>query len=563
MWTNLRCCSKTFGLLDDSNPVPQIYNVQFVSATRPNSSSQLLRFLGLNCLGSAQLIQDHIIPAWQSGKARNWTSSWKEQMSEFVFGQFSLLSLDFQARLREIPMIPISRLDGKDTSKFALATDLIDPSVTELKGLCFDDEEIIPKASFLRRFNAALKGCGLKTTVDESVVEHRIRCYASTNRSLQQIQMRAHELLKSACYWTTPSGSHAGSNLQRLKWLPVVDLSGTLSLKTSVECRGFRDRLLVSSQLPVLDMPISVEWERRLGWHKILPSSVLRSQLEFGVQTKDREVVNAVFSYISQNGLVDTLASNLTKISCVLVSSGMFVTPSQAFRPQRSIAGCDRLQPYLANVENKFWQDHKDLLIKLKVGDQPQLTDLLKVQAILETKPPLEESDVAVAIEIVNLASRFPRDSLTQLKVLDAAGQLCPIQDINYDDLGPLKPKEKVNLTHPDIPHRIIKKLKIGGLREQLLKGILEIEDVDDEDEFDQQENATTRIADTLDRYPVETTFREYLANADDTEGATRISWLLDKRVHPVDKLLTPEMVMFQGPAFLVHNDGGKSSVVI
>ena len=238
----------------------------------------------------------------------------------------------------------------------------------------------------------------------------------------------------------------------------------------------------------------------------------------------------------------------------------MFVMPSHAFRPPtRSFAGCERLQPYLANIDNKFWLDHKTLLIRLEVGDQLQPTDLLKVQAILETKPrPLGESDVAVAIEIANLASIFPRDSLTQLKILDRTGEFCPIQDINYNDLGLLKPKEKVSIIHPDIPRKTVQRLEIGGLRERLIKGMLEIEDVDDEDEFDQRENVTTRIADTLDRYPVETTFREYLANADDTEGASCISWLLDQRQHSTHNLVTPEMDIFQGPAFLVHNDGGK-----
>jgi sacsin len=73
----------------------------------------------------------------------------------------------------------------------------------------------------------------------------------------------------------------------------------------------------------------------------------------------------------------------------------------------------------------------------------------------------------------------------------------------------------------------------------------------------------TARIADTLHRYPVETTFREYLANADDAEGASKISWLLDQRVHPSEKLLTPDMDRFQGPAFLVYNDGGKFSMIL
>jgi sacsin len=84
----------------------------------------------------------------------------------------------------------------------------------------------------------------------------------------------------------------------------------------------------------------------------------------------------------------------------VLVSSGLFIAPSQAFR-----AGCERLQPYLANVDNKFWQDHEDVLTRVEVGERLHPNDQLKVQAILEAKPVLDEPDVAVVIEILNLAS--------------------------------------------------------------------------------------------------------------------------------------------------------------
>jgi sacsin len=461
-------------------------------------------------------------------------------------------------------MVPVSQLNGKKTSRFALAAELIDPSVPELKGLCFDDEEIYPKERFFRNFNVALKGCGLKTAVDEAVVEHRILCYTNTKYPLSDIQERAQRLLKSACSWTLPLEELEDSDLRRLKWLPTVDLSGTLSLKASDECRGRRDGLLVSSQLPILPISISTEWEARLGWNNKLPSGILLSQLSFGIQSKDRKIVDAVLTYISQDDLTEPLANALMSLPCVLANSGLFVVPSQALRPpKRSIDGCERLEPYLANVDRKFWQDHTDLLTRLKVGDRLYPSDLLKVQARLEAKTVLEESDVAVAIEILNLASWFPRDSLAGLKAISETGEFYPLQDINFNDLGPVKLRQKVNLTHPEIPPSTIQRLGIGSLRERLIKGILEIEDVDDEDEFDQRENVTTRIADTLDRYPVESTFREYLANADDAKGASKISWLLDERVHPRDKLLTPEMELFQGPAFLVHNDGGKSSSIL
>jgi sacsin len=512
---------------------------------------------------SEELIQNHIIPAWKSKKAHTWSTLCKEQLASFILTRFSLLSPETLVELRAIPMIPASQLNGLKTSKFTRAASLIDPSVSELRDLCFDDEGIVPEITFLGNFKTALIGCGLKTAVDEEVVYNRIRCYASTNNPLQEIQKRAQNLLNSFCRWTSPSVNQAGSDLQRLLWLPVMDHSGTLSLKAAQQCRSSNYRLLVGSHLAILEMSISTEWEVRMGWHETLSADILLSQLNAGVQAKDRNIVDAVLRYISKNSLEETLLHELVDIPCVLTTHGSFVIPSQTFRPPISyiIGGCDGLQPYLANVDRNFWRDHTDLLVKLGVGDKLQPSDLLKVQEILEAKPSLDVPDIKVAVELVNLASEFPRTELTSLKVISESGVLYPIQDISYGDLGPLKSKGTVVLTHPDIPRKTILLLGISSLRERLVKGMLEIEDVDDEDEFDQREKVTTRIADTLDRYSVEATFREYLANAEDTEGASSISWLLDEREHPNQKLLTTEMEMLQGPALLVHNDGGKLSL--
>lgn len=133
--------------------------------------------------------------------------------------------------------------------------------------------------------------------------------------------------------------------------------------------------------------------------------------------------------------------------------------------------------------------------------------------------------------------------------MLSDAGTFHSISDIYFNDLGALKSKEQVDIIHPNITQATRKRLRICGLKERMLKGMLEIED-DDDDELEQREDVSTRISDTLDRYPVETTFREYLANADDAEGATKISWLLDERSHSFQILLAPDMKKFQNSAY-------------
>jgi len=353
--------------------------------------------------------------------------------------------------------------------------------------------------------------------------------------------------------------------LRRLKWLPATDFKGALVLKASDECRDENDQLLVNSQLPVVNTVVTPEWRIRLGWDNTLSSRLLLSQLERGIaigEAHGRKIVDAVLQYIWQKKLVEELADDLTSLPCVLASGGNFVVSSVAFRPQKgSTSNYTRLHPYIANVDRKFWQEHQDLLIKINVRDNVQPDDLLKVQMILETKPQLEDPDIGVAIEILNFASRFPRESLGRIKVIDETRVFREVHDIAYNDLGLLKSKTKVNIAHPDIPIKTLKALGIDSSRDRLIKGMLEIEDVDDEDEFEQRESVTTRITDTLDRYPIETTFNEYLANADDANGTSKISWLLDKRNHPSNRLLTPELKQFQGASLLVHNDGGKSAM--
>jgi sacsin len=307
-----------------------------------------------------------------------------------------------------------------------------------------------------------------------------------------------------------------------------------------------------------VSVSISSEWNHRLGWDEVLLGPTLLSQLNHGIQRTDKQIIDAILTYISEKGIAESVADALLNLPCILSNKGVYVLPSQAFRPpDPAIRGCEGLAPYLVNVERRFWHDHQTLMRRLKVGDQPQVSDLLEVQSILEAKPDVEEPELAVAIEILNHASRFPREMLAGLKVISISREFYPLEDINFNDLGVLKPKETANLTHPEIPLGTIRKLGIGMLSEKLIKGMLEIED--QEDEFEQQESVTTRIADTLERYTVESTFREYLANADDAQGASQISWLLDQRTHPGDKLLTPELAQLQGPALLTYNDGSKS----
>ncbi|KAH8668095.1 hypothetical protein BGZ60DRAFT_451451 [Tricladium varicosporioides] len=558
VWTSLQAFPKSIGLLDGLNPVPEIEGVQFLDASNSREFGHLIHVLNVApCLRLVQVIQEHIIPVWQRGNAEHWTESCKMQVSELLLRQYSCLSLRSQAQLHNIPFVPVAKLNGNKALAFSIPKDLIDPSSAELKDLFFQDEEVLPDGEFFRKFGAALKGCGMKSTLDEALIDSRIIYYASGIRPVKDVQRRVHNLLRYPYRFASKRRIEGDKLTQQLQWLPVVVPDGTLVLKASDECRGLNDRKLVGYQLPILDLPISPDWEKRIGWSDNLPENIILNQLKIGVQREDREVVDAVLAYVARHRHATTLLDGLKRSPCILTTNGIYLYPEKVFHPFfASGVECRRLHPFLGNVDYKFWKDHEELLKQLGVREKPSLEDLINVQKELESKDALRESEITIAIEILNMATRLPGNNYQSLKVLNRSAEFCPISEVKYHDIGLLEPSQEVNLTHPDIPVKTIRKLEIETLSQIMIKGMLDIEDIDDDDEFDQREKVTTRIADTLERYQVDATFKEYLANADDADGASRISWLLDDRTHASEKLLTPELKDFQGPALLVYNDG-------
>ncbi|CZT50406.1 uncharacterized protein RSE6_11382 [Rhynchosporium secalis] len=435
-WTTLNRWKRSIGILDQNTKFPEIHDLQFLVATSGSHQQGILDAWKLaDCVQPADVIQGYIIPAWQNGLSDNWGDSCKENIAAYMLGMF------FFVGSRQLGSAP----------KFANRSDLIDSDVTELSALCFEDEEVVPKENFLRNFNIALKDCGMKTSIDEAVVRHRIKCYASGNYPLVDVQVRAKLLLRSSCKWQSVKEAD-DSELRCLAWLPVTQ-AGFASLKDSSQCRGFRDRSLVGSQLPILKTPISEEWESRLGWNATIATSILMAQLQHGIPQNSRMVVDAVLSYIDAHRLLDELAPELKILRCVAVSSGLFVEPAHAFCPSQNFRrGCYLLEPYLANVDSSVWRYNEKLLRQLGVRDKPEPADLLRVQEILGAKDKLEERDVGVAIELLNFAAKFSRNSLLGLKILGASGRFRNIEDICYNDSAALHSRHNSNLTQPKIP---------------------------------------------------------------------------------------------------------------
>jgi sacsin len=534
-------------------PIPDVGAVTFVNAESNETERLLSHFELAKCPSPLELVEIFMIPFWKDEiLLRKWTTSRKEQIAESLLCDFYKLGEDSRNRVISSAIIPVMRFNGEMVDKFSMAKELIDPSKMKLRELFFEDEEAYPVNWVLEKYRGILIDCGLRIALDDRLVVERVKCYAQRSQQAVETSERAKHLLELAPSWMSGADDRENLTLREQRWLPATDPRGLRVFKNARECRGLDAKLLVGLVLPVLDFEIAQGWQRRLGWNHLIPHTILLEQLEHGIEQENRNIIDAVLKYICKTSQLDVARQELLKLSCVVASNGQFISVQKAFQRR-----CDRLQPYFYNVDRGFWTAHSLLLKKLGIKEEPNLQDLLRIQDQLPSEDQLGESDISIAIEIIKLASACPGIQQSSLKILDGTGRLRAKEEVTFHDLGLSTITGAFNLTHPDIPKTVIDVLQVEPLSVRVKKGELGIADADD-DEFDQHEDVATAISDTLTRYTVESTFKEFLANADDCKDAEELNWLLDKRKHPKEYLLTEELQEFQGPALLVHNDGGK-----
>jgi len=195
-----------------------------------------------------------------------------------------------------------------------------------------------------------------------------------------------------------------------------------------------------------------------------------------------------------------------------------------------------------------------------------QLKDL---QDRITTEEPLSTQDLEVALDIVEqiaiLHSREKDQNLiSDFKAPDQDGIMRTFSELTASDSdAPISLANRLIL-HPRISESTIKKLGLPTAEDRILASL---NDPCFEQDFSQTQSPKAVIGETLRWYSVESTFSEYLANAEDCmdeEGktATRIDWMIDHSTdYPTEKLIAPELAAVQGEALFCHNDGGEFQI--
>ena len=178
----------------------------------------------------------------------------------------------------------------------------------------------------------------------------------------------------------------------------------------------------------------------------------------------------------------------------------------------------------------------------------------------ISTEEPLPAQDLEVALYIVEqIAIRHdPKEDknlILDFRAPDQDGIMRTFSELTASGSdAPISLGNRPTL-HPRISESTIRKLGLPTAQDRILASF---NDPCFEQDFSQTQSPKAVIRDTLQRYSVESTFSEYLANAEDCGTAARIDWMIDHSTdYPTEKLINQDLEAFQGKALFCYNDGG------
>lgn len=534
-------------------PLPLSSTQVFLDATDEWARSLFEDLNLVRCLDEIQLLEELVIPALQESGYEHMISNFRLDVTELLFQNYFRLSTSAQACISSLPVVPLERRKEDQSLSFACPVDVVDPHQSALVSLYFEDEMTLPEMHFYHRFSGVLVSCGMMKRLDERLVLDRISTYARKQVPFDEVASRAEKLLQIPICADSSRLDEFTQSVRNCVWLPAQSPERSHFLTNSLECRDSDEEPFVSRVWHTLPFRVEHSWRSILGWQNRIQVDVLMSQLVRSIDASDLHSVEQILFYLDRHYAFEDYVGRLLGLNFIRSSNGLLISPAQACRE-----GGERLMPYLYNVDSRFWDDHIEIMTLANVLEIPDLGRLHDVQKALESKGALNEADLDVAVEIARIWGSQACKSFHNLKVPDDTGLLVDVDSLVFND-APWVSDVNRAVAHPKLSRAIADRLKMQPVSDLLRNGDLGISDID-EDEFNQREEVADGIRDTLDRYTRESTFHEYLANADDCGSASAVNFLFDETSYNTERLLTTDLNSLQGPAVLIHNDGGEQA---
>ncbi|KAL8825253.1 MAG: hypothetical protein Q9191_004522 [Dirinaria sp. TL-2023a] len=554
--------SKTAVLIPSS--LPPVYGIvgiafyEFPSATEHYLNS----YFGLvENLPIETLLFGHIIPSampMEDGVDKA-IENMKYNIVDYALDQSRFQSQHWAQLMQKHAIIPVQHQGGERARTYGYVHELIDPT-SDMAKLSSTDEKVFPENELFCKHRAVLSKLGLRHNASWDMPLERARYYATCNDPHQLVE-KTSMLLALPLDPRLLSSLDSISEMRNLRWLPAIPRPvKPLTLLSPNESRGADQRNLVDHVHGVFEATVKPDWTKLLGWDAILDQKLLVGQLDASLKEQQAGKVDQVLKYMHHANLDLSL---LRSRKCIRGMRRTYLLPCQAFLPG-GLLKLFPLDPYLDEVDGVFAEMHDQLLLALSVRQEPSLADLLNVQSSIDSSETytLDEAELSRAVAVLEIASRLPEinENATKLMVPDTERKLQRMCDVVTGEIA-LVSSANLRFVHPAISSQLAEKLGIETVQERAARLEIEIDD-EDEDEYIPRERLTTIICDTLRRYHIQSTFSEFLANAEDCQ-ATRISWSLDlcrEGHYGCERLLTTKMRDLQGAALCAYNDGVFSS---
>ena len=538
-------------------PVPDIPGVSLYDLSCHDERNLVERFDLIRKINLLDLLKDYLLP-WAVTVSDGPLVKVKEALIEYTFQHLrGAGTMD----ISNIPIIPLASTDGHER-KYRSLLGMVDPA-SPLTELYFEHEDVFPCPEFYQRHKETLRLCGISTDLSWNTCLDRVEYYSRCRVDVENLEAKVKCLLRLPIHHELGS-SPPIDEIRTLKWLPTIPISElAMTLSSSQACRGADESDLVDCVLGATRLQANAGWKSVLGWEDRIDLDVLLRQLDICLSRNDHVKVDRVLGYL-QSKFDPAEYSILRSKPCIFGVQKNYLVPKKAFTASELLARYP-MAPYLEEVDGHFARTHVKLLSYLDVRKEPTIQDVSEVQALLkeQSKGHLEEPHLDVAISSLEIAAHLLGDQeQAGILIPDTESMLRALPDIVYGDRAMTGPISEFNFTHPKVSTALIQRLGVEHSLARATRLEIEFED-EDEDEFTPREKLSTTISDTLGRYPIDSTFNEFLANADDCH-ATTISWILDEcesGSHESLALLTSELKPLQGPALFVHNDKGQLEI--
>ncbi|PWW74714.1 hypothetical protein C7212DRAFT_211494 [Tuber magnatum] len=510
------------------------------------------------CPSLSEILGDHVIPGIPETGAPG--DERRMRFIEFALSRFEFLSAEACSALSAKEIVPVS------AEKLRRPMDTV--SGKYVAALYFEEEEQSPIRGFGKAYHSALVDLGMSEGITDEIILERIRSYSSSGRSYRDINDKVSTLFLQS----KPPTQLLSKEYKELSWIPAISPEGELGLFSALQCRPRRFRSLCNYSLPIMEFSLGhsceKEWEKWLGWDAKLTVEQMNKQLEGANRKGDRFSLASLAEYwykiyfLGKAGSTADTELKLNSRKWIPGSSGGFFSPTEIF-----FTGATQLPPYYDNVCERFLEakpNIKIFLTRIGVRPAPTFEQLNDLQDRITTEEPLSTQDIEVALYIVEqVAERHNRKKgqtlFSDFKAPDQDGIMRTFSELTArgNDV-PISIKNRP-APHPRISESTIKSLGLPTVGDRILASL---NDPCFKQDFSQTQRPTAVIKDTLQRYSVESTFSEYLANAEDCmdEGgktATRVDWMIDYSAeYPMEKLIAQELEAVQGKALFCYNDG-------